>query len=141
MYLIILITMRLTFMCAVFISLSVIWIYIRCDSYVLKSCLLSVLISVIIIVYSMSSNFFIESWDTKFNVTLKSISVHISFQLSDICSFIIVIKCSDASFMSFQLSSTETTSTDLDLLSASKDDLNLRNNKTLYNSSYHNCNR
>ncbi len=49
----------------------------------------------------MSFNFFIKSWDTKFNVTLKSISVHSNFQLFDICSFIIVIKCSDVSFMSF----------------------------------------
>jgi len=141
LYLIILIIMRLIFMYTVFFSLSVIWIYIRCNSYILKSYSLNVLISVVIIVYSMSFNFFIESWDIKFNVILKSISVHSSFQLSDICSFIIVIKCSDVSFMSFQLSNTETTFTDLNLLSALKDDLNLRNNKTLYDSSFHNCNR
>jgi len=43
--------------------------------------------------------------------------------------------------MSFQLSNTETTFTDSDLLSALKDGLNLRNNKTLYDSFYYNCNR
>jgi len=43
--------------------------------------------------------------------------------------------------MSFQLSNTKTTFTDLDLVSALKDDLNLRNNKTLYNSFFHNYNR
>ncbi len=141
MYLIILIIMRLIFMYTVFFSLSVIWTYIRCNSYILKSYSLNVLISVVIIVYSMSFNFFIESWDIKFNVILKSISVHSSFQLSDICSFIIVIKCSDVSFMSFQLSNTETTFTDLNLLSALKNDLNLKDNKTLYNSSYCSYNR
>jgi len=141
LYLIILIAIRLIFMCAVFFSLSVIWTYIRCNSYVLKNCSSSVLISVVIIVYSTSSNFFTESWDTKFNVALKSISAHSDFQLSNICSFIIVIKCLNVSFMSFQLSSTEAMSTDLSLLSASKVDLNLRNNKALYDSSFHNCNR
>ena len=133
--------MRLIFMHAVFFSLSVIWIYIRCNSYVFKSYLLSVLISVITVIYSMSSNFFTESWDTKFNVILKSISVHSDFQLSDVCNFIIVVKCLNVSFMSSQLSNTETMSTDLNLLSASKDDLNLRNNKASYDSSFHNCNR
>ncbi len=43
--------------------------------------------------------------------------------------------------MSFQLNNTETTFTDLSFLSASEDDLNLRNNKTLYDSFYHNYNR
>ena len=40
--------------------------------------------------------------------------------------------------MSFQLNNTEITFTDLSLLSALKDDLNLRNNKALYDSFYYN---
>ena len=43
--------------------------------------------------------------------------------------------------MSFWLSNTKITFTDLDLLSALKDDLNLRNNKILYDSAFHNYNR
>ena len=74
-------------------------------------------------------------------MTLKSINVHSNFQSFNICNFIIIIKCSDVSFKLFQLSNTEVTFTDLSLLNALKDNLNLRNNKTLYNSSYHNYNR
>jgi len=68
-------------------------------------------------------------------------TVTFSYQLSDIYNFIIIIKYSDTSFISFQLSNIKTIFTDLNLLSALENDLNLKDNKTLYNSSYCSYNR